>query len=192
MIVQHAPTPTPTPTRTTSSLYSRLYFGYSNKNPLNFKSLDEPFDRYNLARPVGNHGSLGDYGGSNSRSSNDAVNDDELIYRNLDGLERTLANAYRLYNLGVELNRKRFYLDRKFNNYNAVHRFVPNGDQQQPQQPQPSQANGVQSKELHAQQNQEFAQDQHQLKRTIDRIGGANLLKRAVDRLGGGNLLKRR
>lgn len=171
---------------------------------LNFKTLDEPYDRLNLARPVNNHvGFSGnDGGGGNSirsgSSSNDAINDDDLIYRNLDGLERTLANAYRLYNLGVELNRKRFYLDHKFNNYNTAHHLIPIGQQklQQQQLQQQTQANDMQSKE-HTQQNQEFAQEpstlnQHQLKRTIDRIGGANLLKRAVDRLGGGNLLKRR
>lgn len=161
---------------------------------MQLKTLDEPFDRLNLARPISNRVNFGgvDGGSSSSRSGNDAINDDDLIYRNLDGLERTLANAYRLYNLGVELNRKRFYLDHKFNNYNAAHQQK----QQQQQQQLQSQAMDVQSKD-HAQQNPEFAQDpstlnQHQLKRTIDRIGGANLLKRAVDRLGGGNLLKRR
>lgn len=155
-----------------------------------------------MARPVSNRvsfGGGGDVGSSIGRSvsSNDAINDDDMIYRNLDGLERTLANAYRLYNLGVELNRKRFYLDHKFNNYNTAHHLIPNGQQkQQQQQQQQSQASDMQSKD-HTEQIQEFAQEpsqlnQHQLKRTIDRIGGANLLKRAVDRLGGGNLLKRR
>lgn len=158
---------------------------------------DEPFDRLNLARPVSNRVSFGgDGGGSRSGNNNDVINDDDLIYRNLDGLERTLANAYRLYNLGVELNRKRYYLDHKFNNYNTAHHLMPMGQQKQQQQlQQQSQLNDAQAKD-HV-QNQEFAQDpstlnQHQLKRTIDRIGGANLLKRAVDRLGGGNLLKRR
>lgn len=167
---------------------------------MNSKTSDEPFDRLNLARPVSNRVNFGgDGGGSRSASSNDAINDDDLIYRNLDGLERTLANAYRLYNLGVELNRKRFYLDHKFNNYNTAHHLMPIGQQkqqQQLQQQQQSQLNDGQGKD-HVQQSQEFAQEpstlnQHQLKRTIDRIGGANLLKRAVDRLGGGNLLKRR
>lgn len=160
------------------------------------EKLDAPFDRFNLARPIGNGGIFGNDGGGSSSgrsgNSNDVVSNDDLIYRNLDGLERTLANAYRLYNLGVELNRKRFYLDHKFNNYNTAHHLVSNGQQQQQQQ----QTSAVRSKD-HTQQNQEFSQDppalnQHQLKRTIDRIGGANLLKRAVDRIGGGNLLKRR
>lgn len=123
------------------------------------------------------------YRGSLSRdnSNNDGFNDDETALRNFDGFERTLANAYRLYNLGDELNRKRLYLERKMGNYNTHHH---------------AQQTASQAKEQS--QNQAFspesALNQHasSLKRAIDPIGGANLLKRAVDRIGGGNLLKRR
>lgn len=144
--------------------------------------LDEPFDRFNLARPVLYRGSLNrDNSGS---SNNDMITDDELIFRNLDGFERTLINALRLYNLGDELNRKRFMLERKMSNFNTHHR-MPIAQQTISQQ-----------QAVKDQQNPEFpseaALNQHQLKRAIDPIGGANLLKRAVDRIGGGNLLKRR
>lgn len=148
--------------------------GTLNSNEQN--KLDEPFDRFNLARPVAYRGSL------SGSSNNDVINDDELIFRNLDGFERTLANAVRLYNLGDELNRKRFLLERKMSNFNTHHHA-----------PIAQQTTAQQAKD---QQNQEFpsesALNQHQLKRAIDPIGGANLLKRAVDRIGGGNLLKRR
>lgn len=140
------------------------------------KILDEPYDRFNLARPVVYKGSF--------RESNNNVNDgynadDDVVLRNLDGFERTLANAYRLYNLGDELNRKRLYLEHRMNNFNTHHH------QQAAAAAKDQVQNGVAF-------TQESALNQHQLKRAIDPIGGANLLKRAVDRIGGGNLLKRR
>lgn len=144
---------------------------------------DEPYDRFNLARPLAYRGSLSrDVGSVSSNSINDGISDDDVVLRNLDGFERILAKALRLYNLDDELNRKRLYLERRFNNFNA-HHHLPIAQQTSAQQPK-------------EQQNSAFAQEtalnQHQLKRAIDPIGGANLLKRAVDRLGGGNLLKRR
>lgn len=121
------------------------------------------------------------------RESNNNVNDgynadDDAVLRNLDGFERTLANAYRLYNLGDEMNRKRLYLEHRMNTFNTHHQLPI------------AQQVAAQSKD-HVQNSaytQETALNQHQLKRAIDPIGGANLLKRAVDRIGGGNLLKRR
>lgn len=138
---------------------------------------DEPYDRYNFARPVV-------YKGSFQRESNNNV-DDDVVLRNLDGFERTLANAYQFYNLGDELNRKRLLLERRLNNFNG-HHHLPIGTQQQ--------VGGQQAKDQvqNGAFTQESALNQHQLKRAIDPIGGANLLKRAVDRIGGGNLLKRR
>lgn len=123
------------------------------------------------------------YKGNFQRENNNNV-DDDVVLRNLDGFERTLANAYQFYNLGDELNRKRLYLERRLNNFNA-HHHLPLGTQQiTGQQPKDQVQNGAFT--------QESALNQHQLKRAIDPIGGANLLKRAVDRIGGGNLLKRR
>lgn len=143
---------------------------------------DEPYDRFNVARPVAYRGSFGRDNSGSSNNLNDVINGDDVELRNLDGIQRTLANAYRLYNLGDELNRKRFYLERKLNNFNT-HHHLPIAQQ-----------TSSQSKEQS--RNPEFSPEtvlnQHQLKRAIDPIGGANLLKRAVDRIGGGNLLKRR
>lgn len=132
-----------------------------------------------MARPVVYKGSF--------RESNNNVNDgyntdDEVVLRNLDGFERTLANAYRLYNLGDELNRKRLYLERRLTNFNT-HHHLPIASQISAQSKDQAQNSAF---------TQESALNQHQLKRAIDPIGGANLLKRAVDRIGGGNLLKRR
>lgn len=132
---------------------------------------DEPYDRSSLAHPMMYRSSL------SRDNSNDVYNDDEIALRNLDGFERTLANAYRLYNLGDELNRKRLYLERKMSNYNTHHRAQQTAAQPKDQSPN--------------QFTQDTALNQHQLKRAIDPIGGANLLKRAVDRIGGGNLLRR-
>ncbi|XP_055314554.1 uncharacterized protein LOC129575291 isoform X4 [Sitodiplosis mosellana] len=142
---------------------------------------DEPYDRFNFARPIV-------YKGSMQRESNNNINnggynvDDDVVLRNLDGFERTLANAYQIYNLGDELNRKRLYLERRLNNFNAHHHLPQQAGGQPPK-------DQVQSGGAFT---QESALNQHQLKRAIDPIGGANLLKRAVDRIGGGNLLKRR
>lgn len=109
----------------------------------------------------------------------DGFNDDEVALRNLDGFERILANAYRLAD---ELNRKRFYLEHRL--INAQTNNLPNVQQ-----------TAVESKDQNSAFTKEsvgFSNQQNQLKRAIDPIGGANLLKRAVDRIGGGNLLKRR
>lgn len=162
-------------------LHPCLDFNLTNEPIKNQQISDEPFDRFNLARPIVYRGGFSRDGSGSS--NNEMNNDDELIFRNLDGFERTLVNALRLYNLGDELNRKRFYLERKMSNFND-HHHTPIGQQTTAQ---------AQSK---IQPNQEYspesALNQHQLKRAIDPIGGANLLKRAVDRIGGGNLLKRR
>lgn len=169
-----------------SFIPSFFFLLHQNSNAI--KS-DEPYEHINLARPVAYRGSFGRDGGSISNNNiNDGIYDDDAVLRNLDGFERTLANAYRLYNLGDELNRKRFYLEqqqRRLSNFNA-HHHLPIAQQASIAQQQPKEQS----------QNQAFSQEtalnQHQLKRAIDPIGGANLLKRAVDRLGGGNLLKRR
>lgn len=118
---------------------------------------DEPYERYNLAKPV-------EY-----RSSNDGI-DEEVAIKNLE----EMINVIRLLSLGKELNRRRSYLEQKLNIFNVHHHSG------QPQGGMLAQG-----------QNPPFVQE-HQLKRAIDPIGGANLLKRAVDRIGGGNLLRRR
>lgn len=120
-----------------------------------------------MARPVVYKGNFRD-----SNGINDGY-DAEIVLRNLDGLERQLAKAYRL-----------FSLERQVNNLLNVRHHLPIAQQLSSQPKEPA-------------QNVAFSQEsaalnQHQLKRAIDPIGGANLLKRAVDRIGGGNLLKRR
>lgn len=168
-----------------------FYFSINviSKQKCQCNNSDEAYDRNNLARPVAYRGSFSHDSGIMSNNA-DGIYDDDVVLRNLDGFERTLANAYRLYNLGDELNRKRIYLEqqqqqqRHLNNFNAHHR-LPIAQQIIAQQPKDQSQNQVFSQET-------AALNQHQLKRAIDPIGGANLLKRAVDRLGGGNLLKRR
>lgn len=111
------------------------------------------------------------------------MDNDEIVLRNLDGFGRTLANAYRQYNLGGDDYRKRIFMDRKYNNYNtaaaAQHRLSP----------QKQLLSSTQAKDQQQQQQSTLLNSQHELKRAIDPIGGANLLKRAVDRIGGGHLL---
>lgn len=135
---------------------------------------DEPIAHYNLAK-------LNEILSGNAKDNDaDTIDGSEIAYlRTLNGYPRPLANAYHTYGL-AELNRKRFYMDRKLKSIDA-----PAVMQQMLQAPV--------SKGVHVERplfEQQMAQQS--LKRAIDPIGGANLLKRAVDRLGGGHLLKRR
>lgn len=132
---------------------------------------DEPFDRFSQIKPFNRDGH-----GNNKINLYKNDDDDTLLLRTLDGYERTLANAYRL--LGGDEYRRRFFMDR--NNFNNA--------------PYRSQQQAGHIKE----ETQQQLNDQHELKRAVDSLGGANLLKRsqfeakrAVDSLGGANLLKR-
>lgn len=128
---------------------------------------------------------LSELNGNAKAMDGDNIDGGEFDYlRNLNAYTRTLANAYHSYGMG-ELNRKRFYMDRKLNSIDG-----PAGVQQYPM---------LQSATLQSQKGVrverpffEQAMGQQSMKRAIDPIGGGNLLKRAVDRLGGGHLLKRR
>lgn len=144
-----------------------------------FRSPDDPITRYNMAK-------LSELNGNARAIDGDNLDANEIGYlRNLNAYTRTLANAYHAYGLG-ELNRKRFYLDRKLNNIDGSA-----GVQQSPMLPSAS----LQSSQKGVRVERPFfeqAMGQPSMKRAIDRLGGANLLKRAVDRLGGGHLLRRR
>lgn len=123
---------------------------------------------------------------------NDGYDENDIFLRNFDGFGRTLANAYRLYNM-ADLNRKRLYLERKLNNYNSpsAHQ-IPISQQSSIQSKEPQIHHQVFEQQQQQQQMPLINANQQSFKRAIDPIGGANLLKRAVDRLGGGHLLKRR